>query len=192
MITFNDNDIFKIMNDFESVEKSGFYIVKKEIMNYGVAKEIELKGKDRKGNEFSFKYALINNVQPNVKSILSTGVKGFYIDNEKPNIFIEEEEKTEEQKLNDVYNAIENKKTEGVGKYLTREEIEELIKLEESVKIISDFKKMAVRYKEIAVKYEFDAEKIRGFIFEFTKEMKKFKPSKSYIFNNVFEKMKSK
>lgn len=189
MITFTHKDIEALLNDSPLVTDNGFSVNKHVVRLHPKSEEIVLTGKDEKGNEFTIVYAKKQDVKPNHESLLSSGQKGYQVDNGKEDTF---KQLSERDKLVDKYNEQKNKIKEGFSKIVSPEEIKYFLKAEKGITSIAAFKIMELEYFKVCIKYGLDVHELREFIMDFRDSMKKFKPSEEYVFDSILTKLNKK
>ena len=188
MLKFHPHDLTKIIQNDPLVQEAKYIVVKTVSAVHKNSQEITLECENEKGNSFTICYAEVNGSVPDFDSILSYGQSG-YMASEKEEIKFVKKEKTEREKFFEQYEAMENKATSGFENHATLEEILFFLNAEKGLNKLVDFNKMALEYIKISLKYGFEVESFRSFIFDFENKMKKFKPNRDYVFNEVFNKM---
>lgn len=197
-LRFSKEDIEAILNQSPLVEKKGFKVSYDLVATHPKSKEYVVKGVGPKGDKFSFGYAKIAGRDLTIDSVLNSGQNGFWIEKaakeEDHLIFKVDRPKTELEEISERLEAVPNKLKSNVFSVMTEEEVKRIYN--ESYK---KFEKNEIRFpvyqlylfKE-AIAYGLDVDALHQALIALNQDIKKFRPSPSYVLSEVIKKTKKK
>lgn len=197
-LRFSKEDIEAILNGSPLVEKKGFKVSHDLVATHPKSKEYVVKGVSPKGDNFSFGYAKIADRALTIDSVLNSGRNGFWIEKaakeEDHLIFKVDRPKTELEELSERLEDIPNKLTSNVFSVMTEEEVRRIYneaykKFEKNEISFANYK--VYLFKE-AIAYGLNVDALHHALIALNQDIKKFRPSPSYVLSEVIKKTKKK
>lgn len=178
MLKFNSSDIELIIKNDPSIEIAKYSIKKNIVAIHKKSKEVILNCQNEKKETFDICYVEIEGENPNIQSLLSYGQNGYILSEDEESKFLIKENNVE--------------MTEGFINHVSKSEVLYFLKAEKKVKTLKDFNEMSKEYISFCKDKGFEVNHFRSFILDFENDMKKFKPSRDYVFNETFNKLTQK